>query len=125
MASRCPAGATPSHPFRRRGGLPHAHVLVHRLPAGFPVGARQDAAWERGYARFDEICADRGNRALIDHDTTADVARDLDLMRRAVHDPVLNYLGVSYGTVLGATYAGTPRPSTRAPARRTTRPAIC
>jgi pimeloyl-ACP methyl ester carboxylesterase len=75
------------------------------LPAGFPVGARQDAAWERGYARFDANCAAHAGRGLLAHDTTADVARDMDLMRQAVHDPVLNYLGVSYGTVLGATYA--------------------
>jgi pimeloyl-ACP methyl ester carboxylesterase len=75
------------------------------LPAGFPVGARQDAAWERGYARFDAICAAHADRGLLAHDTTADVARDMDLMRQAVHDPVLNYLGVSYGTMLGATYA--------------------
>jgi pimeloyl-ACP methyl ester carboxylesterase len=79
--------------------------FLDRLPAGFPVGARQDAAWERGYARFDATCATHGDRPLMAHDTTADVARDMDLMRRAVGDPVLNYLGVSYGTVLGATYA--------------------
>jgi pimeloyl-ACP methyl ester carboxylesterase len=79
--------------------------FLARLPAGFPVGARQDAAWERGYARFDALCAAHANRGLMAHDTTADVARDMDLMRRAVGDPVLNYLGVSYGTMLGATYA--------------------
>jgi pimeloyl-ACP methyl ester carboxylesterase len=79
--------------------------FLARLPAGFPVGARQDAAWERGYARFDANCAAHAGRGLLAHDTTADVARDMDLMRQAVHDPVLNYLGISYGTVLGATYA--------------------
>jgi pimeloyl-ACP methyl ester carboxylesterase len=70
----------------------------------FPVGARQDAAWERTWARFDARCAARGG-ALIDHDTTADVARDMDLLREAVRDPVLDYYGESYGTLLGATYA--------------------
>jgi pimeloyl-ACP methyl ester carboxylesterase len=29
----------------------------------------------------------------------------MDLLRRAVGDPILNYLGISYGTYLGATYA--------------------
>ena len=74
------------------------------LPAVFPVGARQDAAWERTWARFDARCAQR-NGSLLDHDTTADVARDMNLLREAVGAPVLNYLGVSYGTGLGATYA--------------------
>ena len=70
----------------------------------FPVGARQDAAWARTWARFDARCAQR-NGSLLDHDTTADVARDMNLLREAVGAPALNYLGVSYGTGLGATYA--------------------
>jgi pimeloyl-ACP methyl ester carboxylesterase len=70
----------------------------------FPVGAAQDAAWERTYAAFDARCASQGG-ALLDHDTTADVARDMDLLRAAVGDPMLNYFGVSYGTGLGAIYA--------------------
>jgi pimeloyl-ACP methyl ester carboxylesterase len=70
----------------------------------FPVGARQEAAFERTWARFDARCAQR-NGSLLDHDTTADVARDMNLLREAVGAPALNYLGVSYGTELGATYA--------------------
>jgi pimeloyl-ACP methyl ester carboxylesterase len=78
-------------------------VFFGGLPV-FPVGARQDAAWVRTWARFDARCAQR-NGSLLDHDTTADVARDLNLLREAVGAPALNYLGVSYGTGLGATYA--------------------
>src|SRR5436309_2051111 len=36
---------------------------------------------------------------------TADVARDLDLLRQAVGDRQLSYVGLSYGAYLGATYA--------------------
>jgi pimeloyl-ACP methyl ester carboxylesterase len=43
--------------------------------------------------------------ATFGHVGTADAARDLDIARSAVHDEVLNYLGKSYGTELGATYA--------------------
>ena len=70
----------------------------------FPVGARQEAAFERTWARFDARCAQR-NGSLLDHDTTADVARDMNLLREAVGAPALNYIAVSYGTGLGATYA--------------------
>jgi pimeloyl-ACP methyl ester carboxylesterase len=42
---------------------------------------------------------------LLPHLSTANVARDLDLLRRAVGDTRLNYIGYSYGTYLGATYA--------------------
>ena len=37
--------------------------------------------------------------------STADVVRDLDLLRRAVGDRKLTYLGFSYGSYLGNTYA--------------------
>jgi pimeloyl-ACP methyl ester carboxylesterase len=70
----------------------------------FPVGARQEAAAVRTWARFDARCARRNGR-LLDHDTTADVARDMNLLRQAAGSPVLNYIGASYGTGLGATYA--------------------
>jgi pimeloyl-ACP methyl ester carboxylesterase len=36
---------------------------------------------------------------------TINAARDMDLIRSLVGDPALNYLGYSYGTLLGATYA--------------------
>jgi pimeloyl-ACP methyl ester carboxylesterase len=36
---------------------------------------------------------------------TRNTARDLEAIRRALGEPTLNYLGYSYGTVVGATYA--------------------
>lgn len=69
-----------------------------------PVTARQIATWDRTWARFDARCA-RRNGALLRHDSTADVARDMDLLRQAVGDPMLNYVATSYGTGLGAVYA--------------------
>jgi pimeloyl-ACP methyl ester carboxylesterase len=74
------------------------------LPAGFPVGQAQQDTWIDLYARFGQIC-DQGRPALLSYVSTADSARDLDLLRQAVGAPQLNYLGVSYGTYLGATYA--------------------
>jgi pimeloyl-ACP methyl ester carboxylesterase len=45
------------------------------------------------------------NKPLLPYVTTGNVARDLDLLRQAVGDKKLNYLGFSYGTFLGATYS--------------------
>lgn len=49
-------------------------------------------------------CAERSPE-LIAHVGTIDSARDLDIARAVVGDPTLTYLGKSYGTLLGATYA--------------------
>ncbi|GHH55865.1 peptidase [Lentzea cavernae] len=42
---------------------------------------------------------------LLDHMSTEAVARDLDVMRESVGDRQLTFVGFSYGTLLGATYA--------------------
>ena len=74
------------------------------LPEGFPVGWAEQRAWISRYARFGLRCAE-SNGDLLAHVSTADTAKDLDLLRQAVGDPQLNFLGISYGTFLGATYA--------------------
>jgi pimeloyl-ACP methyl ester carboxylesterase len=71
---------------------------------GFPVGSAQIASWDRTYQRFDAQCARRGG-PVLSHMSTGDVARDMDVIRRALGERLLNYYGISYGTVLGATYA--------------------
>lgn len=47
--------------------------------------------------------ADAG--ALAENMSTVDVARDLDVLRGVVGDKTLSYLGASYGTFIGSTYA--------------------
>lgn len=42
---------------------------------------------------------------LLGYVDTVSAARDLDLLRAVLGDTTLNYLGFSYGTLLGATYA--------------------
>jgi pimeloyl-ACP methyl ester carboxylesterase len=42
---------------------------------------------------------------LLAHVSTVDAARDMDVLRQALGDAKLTYLGKSYGTFLGATYA--------------------
>ncbi len=55
----------------------------------------------RDYAgRCEELSAN-----LLPHVGTADAARDMDLIRRALGEEKISYVGYSYGTLLGATYA--------------------
>ena len=72
--------------------------------ANFPAGSRQQRGYIRRWRTFGKTCAARDG-ALLRHVSTADTARDLNLLRRALGQPKLNYLGLSYGTFLGATYA--------------------
>ncbi len=46
------------------------------------------------------------NPLLLAHVSTVDVAKDLDVLRAALGEAKLNYLGKSYGTFIGSTYAG-------------------
>jgi pimeloyl-ACP methyl ester carboxylesterase len=82
---------------------PAENKFLAGLPP-FPVGARQVAVWERTWARFDALCA-RKNGRLLRHDTSTDVARDMNLLRQAMGIRKLNYLGLSWATGLGAIYA--------------------
>lgn len=63
------------------------------------------AAQRASSAAFAAACEERSG-ALLPEVGTPSAARDLDVLRAALGDETLNYLGYSYGTFLGATYAG-------------------
>ena len=54
--------------------------------------------------RFVDGCRQRTGDLLF-HVSTADVAKDLDVLRAAVGDEKLTFYGASYGTAIGAMYA--------------------
>ena len=57
-----------------------------------------------GNRKFARGCEAESGR-ILPHVSTVAAARDMDRIRQALGDPKLNYLGFSYGTLLGATYA--------------------
>ena len=52
---------------------------------------------------FAKKCAE--NTENLEHFTTAETARDMDILRAALGEKKLNYVGKSYGTYLGTLYA--------------------
>ncbi|MFE4455068.1 alpha/beta hydrolase [Streptomyces sp. NPDC056796] len=69
-----------------------------------PDTAAEEAAFLADGADLGAGCA-RLSGAVLPHVGTANAARDMDAIRRALGDRSLSYLGVSYGTELGGTYA--------------------
>ncbi|HSS67529.1 MAG TPA: alpha/beta fold hydrolase [Nocardioidaceae bacterium] len=69
-----------------------------------PRTAEQAAPVIDFYTFLAEGCA-KDHNAILNHMSTADVARDMDLIRQALGDTQLNYYGISYGSILGQTYA--------------------
>jgi pimeloyl-ACP methyl ester carboxylesterase len=97
-----PRGIGASTPLRCFDSLDQALAVLP--PFRFPVTAAEERIWVDADRTFAQACARRGG-PILDHMATADVARDLDLLRQAVGDRQLTYVGLSYGAYLGATYA--------------------
>jgi pimeloyl-ACP methyl ester carboxylesterase len=75
---------------------------------GIPDGTRGSAQWDESASqeaeRFADAC-EANSDGLLPYISTADAARDMDLIRAVLGDTTLNYLGYSWGTALGARYA--------------------
>ena len=104
-----------------------AYDLVGFDPRGVkrsaPVTCLTDAERDAARAKIYDLETDEGlaaaradNKAIADqcaektgevlaHIDTQSAAKDLDILRAVVNDTKLNYLGYSYGTFLGSTYA--------------------
>ncbi|MBX6767886.1 MAG: alpha/beta fold hydrolase, partial [Actinomadura rubrobrunea] len=74
------------------------------MNVAFPWGAEEERAFIASAKALGKGCATTGRR-LAGAMSTAQVARDMDVLRRAVGDEKLTYLGFSYGTALGQYYA--------------------
>ncbi len=97
-----PRGVGRSTPLRCFTSLDEALSVLP--PIGFPVGPEEAAMWRASDEALSAACTNRAG-AILDHMSTANVARDMDQLRRAVGDAKLSYLGLSYGSFLGVTYA--------------------
>ena len=73
-----------------------------------PADPRGSDGWRAELtARNEEFVSacEANSGGILPYVTTDNAARDMDLLRAVLGDAKLNYLGYSYGTFLGATYA--------------------
>jgi pimeloyl-ACP methyl ester carboxylesterase len=69
-----------------------------------PVGKTQEQHFADVSKAFADKCKANGG-PLLGHVSTIEAAKDMDVLRAALGETKLDYLGKSYGTFLGATYA--------------------
>ena len=85
--------------------LTDAELDAERAGANDPATPSATATQERAQ-KMGEACASKTSPAgLLDHIDTISAAKDLDILRAVDGQQALTYLGFSYGTYLGATYA--------------------
>lgn len=108
LVSFDPRGVGGSTPVRCTSNAAAADELV-----GSPVRPERLAQFFASSAALGHSCA-AASGELLAHISSANTARDLELLRQAVGDEGLSFLGYSYGTYVGASYANLFPDRTRA-----------
>lgn len=98
-----PRGVGQSTPVQCFAGLDQQGEFFGSRPA-LPVGPDEVHALAKGSRALGRLCHAR-NGDLLNHLSTANAARDMDLLRLAVGDEQLTFAGYSYGGLVGITYA--------------------
>jgi pimeloyl-ACP methyl ester carboxylesterase len=79
-------------------------AVLNEMNVAFPWGKAEEKTYVDGAKKFGKACSTTG-KPLSGSMSTAEVVRDMDVLRRAVGDKKLSYLGFSYGTAIGQYYA--------------------
>jgi pimeloyl-ACP methyl ester carboxylesterase len=82
----------------------YEEAIASLPPFPYPETPAQERVQREADDRLAAACARHGG-AILNHMSSADAARDMDLLRRAFGDQKLSYLGYSYGSLLGQNYA--------------------
>ncbi|MGW4030979.1 alpha/beta hydrolase [Streptomyces sp. NPDC004838] len=101
MVAMDPRGVARSEPVECLGGKEmDAYTQIDQTPDDAAETTRLTTALKD----FAAGCQKRSGKVLP-HVSTVDAARDMDILRAVLGDEKLSYVGASYGTFLGATYA--------------------
>ncbi len=102
MVAVDPRGVAHSEPVNCLGGK---QMDTFTQADTTPDGKGERDRLVASYKAFAAACAKHSAR-ILSHVSTVEAARDMDVLRAALGDRKLTYVGASYGTFLGATYAG-------------------
>ncbi|WP_336115215.1 alpha/beta hydrolase [Streptomyces sp. PTD9-10] len=102
MVAMDPRGVARSEPVECLDGR---RMDAYTQTDNTPDDQRETNALVSEYRTFADSCGAHSAK-LLRHVSTVEAARDMDILRAVLGDPKLNYVGASYGTFLGATYAG-------------------
>jgi pimeloyl-ACP methyl ester carboxylesterase len=97
-----PRGAGETSPVRC---LPAPQLDDYFSADPTPDDSAEEKSFVGAIATMTHGCEQRSG-AILPYVSTEDTARDMDVLRAALGDERLAYLGASYGTYLGAVYAG-------------------
>ncbi|MEU6783151.1 alpha/beta hydrolase [Nonomuraea angiospora] len=97
-----PRGVGASAPVRCLGTLGLDALFATDPTPDNRTEVKQAKQWAKAFAG---ACAKNAGKQLLAHVGTGEAARDMDMMRAALGERRLTYLGWSYGTYLGARYA--------------------
>ena len=99
-----PRGVNRSTPVTCYSDPSELDAFIYDILPGAPGSDGWIAAANATTAKFGERCLELTG-PLLGHVDTPSAARDLDMLRAILGDETLNYLGYSYGTLLGQVYA--------------------
>ncbi|MEV7680563.1 alpha/beta hydrolase [Streptomyces sp. NPDC088341] len=101
MAAIDPRGVARSEPVECLTGTEmDAYTQVDQTPDD----QAETGLLTASFKKFAQGCEKRSGD-ILPHVSTVEAARDMDIFRAALGDKKLSYVGASYGTFLGATYA--------------------
>ncbi|MFB7274042.1 alpha/beta hydrolase [Streptomyces sp. NPDC056244] len=101
MAAIDPRGVARSEPVEcLTGPEMDAYTQVDQTPDD----QTESGLLAASFKKFAQGCEKRSS-GILSHVSTVEAARDMDIFRAVLGDKKLSYVGASYGTFLGATYA--------------------
>jgi pimeloyl-ACP methyl ester carboxylesterase len=98
-----PRGVGESTPIQCFASADEQRQVLGAAPA-IPTNSDEVRALNEQSSAYGEFCAANAG-PLLSHMSTANVARDMDVLRAAVGDEQLSFVGVSYGTHIGSVYS--------------------